>query len=252
VNDEESMIIPRIRNDNKKLLVSFYEDVEKVRIIEVPKGFNKNPIRPAIMAILRNGFEDKDLQQKRYALNALEIKDLLNEDEKLLKRLKQLKKGEISDSQDEMNEKNEVSYTNLYFHLRKLEEVKAIKKVAYVIEKSHKIAYYGRTARFILPTDRDFEQQYYKETFGEFGKFMKLIETEDDLEDFYEVGEEYYKLKSQRAKNLTMILANHEQLLIKNQIDIDKLFSCLKIIDMQSPEYNNILEAMNEKLNKVI
>ncbi len=252
MNDKKREIIPELREDNKRFLASFYEEVEKVKIIEIPKRFNKNPIRPAIMAILRNGVEDKDLNQKRYALNALEIKDLLNNDVNLLKKLAKLKKGEVSDDQKEMIKNNEIGYTNLYFHLKKLEEVNAIKKVAFIIEKSHKIAYYGRTARFILLTDPGYEQKYLKEIFGELGKFVKINDPEVNLEDFYKVGNDYYKLKSQRAKKILMVLANNEELLIKNQINVEKLFSCLKILDSNYSEYSNILKDVNEKLKKIM
>ncbi|MFX0086279.1 MAG: hypothetical protein ACFFAU_11405 [Candidatus Hodarchaeota archaeon] len=252
MNNKEREIIPELREDNKSFLASFYEEVEKVKIIEIPKRFNKNPIRPAIMAILRNGVEDKDLHQKRYALNALEIKNLLNNDAKLIKKLTLFKKGEVGEDQEEMTKKDEIGYTNLYFHLKKLEKVNAIKKVAFVIEKSHKIAYYGRTARFILLTNPGYEQKYFKEIFGELGKFLRVTDPEVILEDFYKAGEEYYKLRSQRVKFITMFLANNEKIMIKNQINIEKLFSCLKLIDLHYSEYSSILQTMNERLSLII
>jgi len=47
-----------------------------------------------------------------------------------------------------------------------------------------------------------------------------------------------------------MILTNYEDVLKKNDIDIQKLFTCLKIIDTISPEYDTMLKKLNNKLNE--
>jgi DNA-binding transcriptional ArsR family regulator len=235
--------IPEIREDNRQILLTFYKDLDKVKVIEVPKDFNANPIRPAIMAILRNGVKDQDLNQLRYALNAREIKDLLETDSNLIQKLKEKKLTSKSRSSQTKKDKEEedISYTNLYFHLNKLEEVGAINKVANVIERSHKIAYYGRTAHIILPSSPSYELKHYKDIFNEFGKFVQAIDPKIEIKDPLFITEKYYQLKSQRQQVLATVLADYEKILLEKNIDMNKLFESFKILDSQHSGYNAIL-----------
>jgi hypothetical protein len=238
-----SKTIPEIREDEKDLLFTFYEKIEKVKVIEVPKGFNENPIRPAIMAILRVGIKDITLNQTRYALNTLEIKDILETDNNLIQKLKEKKLTSKTRSSQTKKDKEEesISYTNLYFHLSKLEEVSAIYKVANVIERSHKIAYYGRTAHIILPSSPSYELKHYKDIFNEFGKFVQVIESKIEIKNPELIAEKYYQLKSQRQQILAMILADYEQILLEKNIDMNKLFESFKVLDSQYSGYNELL-----------
>lgn len=65
-----------------------------------------------------------------------------------------------------------------------------------------------------------------------------------------QTAENFYLLKTKRMKILTLIIANYEDILIKNDIDFQKLFACLKIIDTISPEYEKMLKKLNDKLNE--
>jgi hypothetical protein len=242
MNKSGRVKIPEIREDNRQILITFYEDLEKVKVIEVPKDFNANPIRPAIMAILRNGIKDQDLNQLRYALNALEIKDLLEKDDNLINKFKErITSKRRANKKKKDKEKEIISYTNLYFHLSKLEEVGAIQKIANVIERSHKVAYYGRTAHIILPSDPSYEFKRYKAVFNEFSKFVKAIDPQIKFENIEYITEKYYELKSQRQRTLAMVLADYEQIILEKSIDMNKLYDAFKVLDSQHSGYNTLL-----------
>ena len=117
----------------------------------------------------------------------------------------------------------------------------AIKKVANVIERSHKIAYYGRTAHVILPSSPSHELKHYKDIFSEFRKFVQAIDPKIEIKDHEFIAEKYYQLNSQRQQVLAMVLADCEQITLEKNIDMNKLFDSFKILDSQYSGYNELL-----------
>ncbi|UCG00782.1 MAG: hypothetical protein JSW11_14325 [Candidatus Heimdallarchaeota archaeon] len=221
-------------------LYSFIQDIDKVKILELQRGFNKPPIRPAIMKVLREGIEDESTKQKRYALNAREIKQELDKNEGLIKSLGKKKQKALS----------EISYTNLYFHLNKLLEVGAIHTVVIAIERSHRIAYYGRTAQVILIRELETILPKYEEIFDEFSKFVKILKPNFNVEEIKIIPEQYYKLKNERELIIAHWVADHAHIIREANIDFTNIFSALKIIDTINPQYETLLKKLADFLPK--
>ena len=237
--EEESA--PLVRFDSTSScpeLYSFIQDIDKVKILELPKGFNKPPIRPAIMKVLREGIEDESTKQKRYALNAREIKQELDKNESLMKRLRKKKQKPLS----------EISYTNLYFHLNKLLEVGAIYIVVIAIERSHRIAYYGRTAHVILPREQETVLPRYEEIFDEFSKLVKILKPDFNVEEIKKIPEQYCKLKNERELAIAHWVADHAYSIREENIDLVSIFSALRIIDTINPQYESLFQKLQDFL----
>lgn len=234
---QEQTSIPVVRFDSSKScpeLFSFIEGIDKVKILKLPTGFNKPPIRPAIMKILRKGIEDENTKQKRYALNAREIKRELDKNKSLLESLSRKKKKSL----------NEVSYTNLYFHLNKLLEVGAIHTVVIAIERSHRIAYYGRTAHVILIRELEAILPRYEKIFGEFSKFAEILKPDISVEEIQRLPEQYHKLKAERELIMAEWVADHAHILRKENIDLTDIFSALRIIDSTNTKYETLFQKL--------
>ncbi|MHA2250575.1 MAG: hypothetical protein ACXAD7_09435 [Candidatus Kariarchaeaceae archaeon] len=119
-------------------LFNYWNTIDKVKVLSVEEFDKLNQeIRGAICYVLATGMNDEYPQSgellKRYALNAKEIK-LLVEDELGF----------------------EIQKSNLYFHLQKLEESGLIKvvDVIKIVDKQSKrkkpYSFYGRTAKMFL------------------------------------------------------------------------------------------------------
>ncbi|MFX0123577.1 MAG: hypothetical protein ACFFAE_08030 [Candidatus Hodarchaeota archaeon] len=239
--------VPIVRFDSPgscSELYSFIQGIDKVKILEIPKGFNKPPIRPAIMRVLRKGIEDESTKQKRYALNAREIKQELDKDESLLKSLGQKKQQ----TQGKEKIPSEISYTNLYFHLNKLQEVGAIYTVVIAIERSHRIAYYGRTAHVILIRELETILPRYEEIFEEFSRFVKILNPDINVEEIRKIPEQYYKLKNEREWIIAQWVADHAHILREENLDLTTIFSAVKIIDTINPKYKTLLGKLADFL----
>jgi DNA-binding transcriptional ArsR family regulator len=220
-----------IRRDSRKIcpkIYSFHENIPKYKLIRIPKGFDDPPVRPAIMQILRNGIIDDDVQGKklqRFALNTREIK----------KQLEEYKDPEIK----------KISYTNLYFHLNKLLELGAIHIVAMVIERSHRIAYYGRSAYIILKSDPEAELQTYQKMFTEIDKLAKALRPDVKIGDINTISKKYFELKSRRYEDIARWLAKNESIIRDENLDLNLLFKILSILDTLNPEYKTLLTGLN-------
>ena len=238
---QEQKSAPVVRFDSTSScpeLYSFIQDIDKVKILELPKGFNKPPIRPAIMKVLREGIEDESTKQKRYALNAREIKQELDKNESLIKSLGKKKEKTLT----------EISYTNLYFHLNKLLEVGAIHIVVIAIERSHRITYYGRTAHVILGREPETILPRYEEIFDEFSKLIKILKPNFNVEEIKKIPERYHKLKTERELIIAHWVADHAHSIREENIDLVSIFSALKIIDTVNPKYDTLLKKLSDIL----
>ncbi|MHA2232333.1 MAG: hypothetical protein ACXAB4_07565, partial [Candidatus Hodarchaeales archaeon] len=163
----------RKENEEYQTLYDFWESLPNVTFIEITgKNYKSHPVRPAIMAILREGIieegDNKEAEGKRrYGLNSQEILDLLNEkDEKI--------RGKYGLNDEKLRDFIPISKTNLYFHLDKLEKAGFIKEIAKILEGRHKVAYYGRTSRIFYLEDSIKALNYYRELLNEFAAFSEL------------------------------------------------------------------------------
>ncbi|MHA2226883.1 MAG: hypothetical protein ACXAC8_16840 [Candidatus Hodarchaeales archaeon] len=233
--------IPKISSPTDKpnsILYSFHENIDKVKMLKIPTGFNDSPMRPSIMKILLDGIKDEETKLKRYALNAREIKQELDKNAILIQQLNlRKKKTEIT----------EISYTNLYFHLNKLLEIGAIKTIAFVIEKSHRIAYYGRTSHVILLHTPE-KVQWFDEVFEEFGKITQIVLPNVKKEDIEKIKAEYLVLKSERQAKIANWVADREQMIRKEDANLIRIYEALTLFDRINPEYQAILKKFSELL----
>lgn len=245
--DQEST--PVVRLDSSRScpeLFSFIKGIAEVKVLELPKGFNEPPIRPAIMKVLREGIVDEITKQKRFALNAREIKQELDKDKVLINKLRQRKQQ----TQQKEDLPSEISYTNLYFHLNRLLEVGAIQTVVIAIERSHRIAYYGRTAHVILIRFPETELVKLKEMFAEFSKLVKVLTPDINKEEIERIPEQYYNLQMERVKRIAHWVADHADIIREQNLDTTTIFSALKTIDIINPEYQKVLGKLIDYLPK--
>ena len=190
-------------------IFTFYSKIPKFKFFKLPKNFNESPVRPAIMRVLREGIQSEDSNNKqRHALNAQEIK----------KELSTYPEPEIKN----------ITYTNLYFHLKKLLEVNVIQIVAYVIEKNHRTAYYGRTARITLFGDTSSELKEYRLKFDELKKFLKVIDPQIDEKIFDQLPERIVEREDKKAKKIAKWMAENEKFIAENRLNVGYIFSALK------------------------
>lgn len=223
--NEDPVVIRKEPGKINPELYSFYENLPAYKIINAPKSVTDPPVRIAIMSILREGIDDTDTQLRRHALNAREIKQKLKEHEN--------------------NEAKKISYTNLYFHLNKLQEIGAIQTVALVIEKSHRIAYYGRTARVIFKRDPEKEsQEHFREMFAEFGKLVKILHPDTGIERINDLADKYYSHKRKRTADLIRWLASNEEIIRREGISFEIIDKVINIMDASDPEYRAILDEL--------
>ncbi len=163
------------------------------------------------MKSLREGIHSEEgIEQSRYALSAQEIKNQL--------------------STYSSPEVKNVTYTNLYFHLKKMLEVGVIQIVAYVIERNHKIAFYGRTARLIFHSDPSKHLQSYKLRFDELAKLIKILNPEIDNKILVRLPEQYRAIEDERSVKIAKWMAENEGIISKNRLNMDLIYKALNII----------------------
>ncbi|MFW9996871.1 MAG: hypothetical protein ACFFD4_32820 [Candidatus Odinarchaeota archaeon] len=227
---EEPIIIRRKPGKLTPELYFFNESIPAFKVIHVPRGFEDPPVRYTIMRLLSKGIDESaNIQGKtlrRHTLSAREIKQLLKEHEN--------------------PEVNKISYTNLYFHLNKLLEIGAIKIVAYVIERSHRIAYYGRTAQVILKRNPETEFQKYQELFTEFSKLAKLLQPDIDTEKITALAEKYYSYMYKRREEIAQWLADRAAIIQRENLDFLLIDKFLLLLDTLNPEYRTILGELSD------
>ena len=144
------------------------------------------------MKILSEGISDNQIQKDdftRFALTAKEIK------------------GKLESSDNPKVRKT--SYTNLYFHLKKMIEAGVIQPIAQVIERSHRITYYGRSAHVILlgTPEKEFEQ--FTKAFTELFQLLKIINTEFPDIQVGDLAEQYIQQKTKRDADYAKWIAKN-------------------------------------------
>ena len=211
VKQPEPPIIRKNDDFSHSVIFRFHSEIPKYKFFILPKQFNDSPIRPAIMKVLREGIHSEEGSKKhRYALNAQEIKE----------RLSTFTSSEVKD----------VTYTNLYFHLKKLLEAGVIQIIAYVIERNHRIAFYGRTARLILHGDPSSELKEIKSSFEELTKLIKILNPEFDTQLFDQLPEQLLADGEEKAIIIAKWMARNEEIITENELSFNLIFSALKKI----------------------
>ncbi len=114
-------------NNDRNLLYEFWDSIPPLKFIDGKKKvYGKQPIRSAIIHILREGLMEeskKDPNRRRRALNVNEIENLLKD---------------YFENIENEKEKVQITRTKLYFHLNLLEEAGMIQVVATLLEGPHK------------------------------------------------------------------------------------------------------------------
>ena len=205
-------------------IYTFQEKLPKFKVITAPKDFNESPVRPAIMKILSEGILDTDVPKdnKRFALTAKEIKQKLDNNENT-----KVKK---------------TSYTNLYFHLNKMVEAGVIQPIAQVIERSHRITYYGRSAHVVLLSSPETEIKQITKVFTELFTLLKIINTEFPEIQVEELAENYVQQNHQRLTNYAQWIAQNIEIINENSLDVSKIFKALKFGNIRNSEMNKIFD----------
>jgi hypothetical protein len=205
----------------------FQENLPNFLIINVAKDFNESPVRPAIMKILSEGISDDQSQnhdRTRFALTAKEIKEKL----------------ENSDNP----KVNKTSYTNLYFHLNKMVEAGTIQLVAKVIERSHRIKYYGRSAHVILIGNPETETQNLTKTFHELFKLLNILNPDFPDIQVEKIAEQYVQQKRDRDTNFGEWIAKNISIIRKNSLDVGKIFKALQYSDVQNSRFDKVFNEI--------
>jgi DNA-binding transcriptional ArsR family regulator len=159
-----------------KHFIDFWDDLELIKEMTTVEWGNQSTVRHIIVGVLREGLLDTypgtNKERVRHALSAKEILDRLN-------RMIELKKeaGKIDESI------KPVSKSNLFFHLKKLDENGYVQPIGSVSKEwrgtTLNTTYYGRTAKIFIHFTED-SGPYYK-TISEkhepqkFNDFLELI-----------------------------------------------------------------------------
>ncbi|MFX1286472.1 MAG: winged helix-turn-helix domain-containing protein [Promethearchaeota archaeon] len=220
---------------DRQKLFDHWKNIPQFVFVNVPKEkYFSHPVRRKIIRLLRKGIEEESPDgnfKVRHALNVSEIDDILSQ----------------------TNEAS-ISKTTLYFHLDILVELGLIKKVATLLEgpeKRNKTKYYGRVARNLFVSSRQYIYENYRLLFDEFHKFASLIglnlptNYSDIPKQFSETNEHFFRVFGEW-------LIKYEELIDKNQIDMNLLYEFLQTVNCTHSNYINLLNDLSQVLKKNI
>ncbi|MFX0062432.1 MAG: hypothetical protein ACFFC7_09620 [Candidatus Hermodarchaeota archaeon] len=216
---------------DREILYSFWKTLPVLHLITSPReDVFSHDVRVAIIRFLRKGqtekTSEKDAEEKRrYAFNAREILQHLQEDEKL-----------------------QISLQSLYFHLQKLTDFGLIQNVVILREGKHNTAYIGRTARFFLFVDLEKEYKKYISRFSAIFQLVQLENPDIQLERAEKYLKKYLDIKRERQKQLSEWLVQKESLITEGNLDLTDLFAFLDLIDSINPKYQTLFKKISEYL----
>ncbi|MFW9780372.1 MAG: hypothetical protein ACFFE8_16135 [Candidatus Heimdallarchaeota archaeon] len=181
-------------------------------------------VRNAIKNHLRIGLREED-GRTRFALKAQEIQKLLRKHNKI-----------------------SITTTNIYFHLKKLEEQGVIDKVAVLKENRAKIAYYGRTAKFFINSKP--VRQKYEAMFRELQAFIKKLNPSAPELNFSDLATELAKLDRQREERNASWMIPYADLLAQEKMNLSHIFDSLNFIQRirDCSVYAPLLESIQAQL----
>ncbi|UCG02818.1 MAG: helix-turn-helix transcriptional regulator [Candidatus Heimdallarchaeota archaeon] len=220
---------------DRQQLFDYWENIPQFLFINVPKDkYFSHPVRREIVKLLRQGIEEESPDGKfkvRHALNVSEIDTKLSQ----------------------VTEK-EISKTTLYFHLDILVELRLIEIVVTLLEGPHgrnKTNYYGRVARNLFVSSMQYVYDNYKKQFEEFQKFTDLIGLDlptnysDIPKHFSDTNEHFFRVFGEW-------LIKYEELVDKNQIDMNLLYEFLQTVNCIHSNYVTLLNDLSQVLQKHI
>jgi Fe2+ or Zn2+ uptake regulation protein len=215
--------------DEREILYSFWDKLPKASFFDVEKQIlQSHPARSQILRILKQGMDEDSESRTRYALNAQEIRKLLK------------KRANIT-----------MSATNVYFHLNTLEEYKLIHVVSTILEKRHKVAYYGRSAHHLFIRPAESRLQSIVELSEEFSQFAKALNIDLDHRIFESLPEDYHNLKRKREEVLGQWIVSNEEILQEKNLDLNKVFDFMKLIDTVNSEYLSLFHEFQKFLESI-
>jgi len=144
-----------------------------------------------------------------------------------------------------------VSATNVYFHLKTLEEHKLIHVVSIPLEKRHKVAYYGRSAHHLFIRPAESRLQSYVDLFEEFLKFAKALDLDFNYGKLKNLPEDYHNLKRKREEQLGQLIIGYEDILEKKNLNLNKVFDFMKMIDTVNSEYQALFQEFQKFLDDI-
>lgn len=212
------------KRENRKILYTFWDNLPLLAIIEVStKEIYSNETRVSIIRLLKEGIEDKidGERKKRYALNARELLDLVN---------------------NELN--TDMSIHTFYFHLQKLQKTGIIYSVTTVHEGRHNIAYFGRTAKNFFFEDRKQEEEKYRNMLFETGKLAKILNSKLSEDVFKEYTNEIVELNQERYRKVQDWLSKHEKEVNTEELDLSKILSFLSRLGTAKERLNEIYRSI--------
>jgi len=213
--------------DEYQILIDHWDKIPSFAYIDVPKDkYYSHPVKSEIVGLLREGIEKKSPEGKstrRHALNVVEIKELLER-----------RKG------------IDMSTTNLYFHLDVLQELGLIKIVAMLQKGPHgrnKVKYFGRVARNLFVGSEKISLASYSQRFKEFEKLANILELSLP-ENYSNLPQKLLETKQHYYKVLGNWLVDHEDLIVKEKLDMGILYDFLKMINEINPKHNELFNEV--------
>ena len=220
---------------DRQILFDYRDEIPSFVFRELPREkYFSHPIRREIIKILKEGLEEKSPDEKfniRFALNIKEIRD-------------QLKKTHDKPP----------NITALYFHMDILTELGLIKVVATLNEGPHgrnKTKYFGRVSRHLIVYNIDEECENYKLQFKEFEKFAKHVGIQIPR-NLRSLGKQYSDTKKEYYQILGKWLIEHEEIIERENLNLNLLFDFLKNIVAIHPRQLDLLGNMFSILQKNI
>ena len=213
-------------NNPRTILYEFWDTLPRTKFVEISKDvLRSHPSRSVILRILRQGRTDENSTSIRHALNADEIRSSLTK---------------------EFNIK--MSKTGLYFHLGTLEELGLIFIVTRLLEGRHKVAYYSRTAQHLFIRDTDTRLQTYERQLEALEKFARVASLKKSLHNLSDVPIALQKIKMDREQALGEWLAEREEIISKEGLNISDVFDALKLIDSIHPRYVELMDGFRKSI----
>ncbi|MFX0064915.1 MAG: winged helix-turn-helix domain-containing protein [Candidatus Hermodarchaeota archaeon] len=216
------------KTDEREILYSFWKNLPVLRIVTIQEEeVFGHDARTETCRFLRYGLTEEinGEQRKRYAFNAREILQYLQE-------TKQIK----------------ITLQSLYFHLQKLEEYGLTQNITIIREGRHNTAYTGRTARFFLFVDPEEEYNKYLRRFTAMFGLVQLENPEIQLERAEKFLNEFLEIKRERQKQLSEWLVQKESLITQGELNLTDLFGFLELIDANNPKFLKLFKEIAEYL----
>lgn len=213
----------------REILYDFWSKLPYIKVLD-PEVYEdrKNPIRNAIIKILKKGILEKDKngnEIRRYAMSAKEILTII-------------KKKKIVDKKYDIS--------SLYFHVKRGLDVEVIQKVAIIPERNHNITYYGRTAQNFLSSrtaDPKYGEKFRKEA-SKIADLMINIDSNFNKQKFLELTDDYLIYVKKRDNRINQVLKENEEFIQTAELGIKEVYDFLKLIDVHKQK-SKILEELS-------